>query len=62
MYLSDFISHNWFTGFLIALEPSIQYDWITRQDMATDPLDGSVKKRKETSTGLKFNIALVSYF
>jgi hypothetical protein len=62
MYLSDFISHNWFTGFLIALEPSIQYDWITRQDMATDPLDGSVKKRKETSTGLKFNIALISYF
>jgi hypothetical protein len=62
MYLSDFISHNWFTGFLIALEPSIQYDWITRQDMATDPLDGIVKKRKETSTGIRFNIALVSYF
>lgn len=62
MYLSDFISHNWFTGFLIALEPSIQYDWITRQDMATDPMDGIIKKRKETSTGLRFNIALVSYF
>jgi len=62
MYLSDFISHNWFTGFLIALEPSIQYDWITRQDMAKDPLDGNTKKRKETSTGLRFNIALVSYF
>jgi len=62
MYLSDFISHNWFTGFLIALEPSIQYDWITRQDMARDPLDGVNKKRKETSTGLRFNIALVSYF
>jgi len=62
MYLSDFISHNWFTGFLIALEPSVQYDWITRKDMATDPLDGGVKKRKETSTGLRFNIALISYF
>ena len=62
MYLSDFISHNWFTGFLIALEPSIQYDWITRQDIATDPMDGIIKKRKETSTGLRFNIALVSYF
>jgi hypothetical protein len=62
MYLSDFISHNWFTGFLIALEPSVQYDWITRKDMAIDPLDGAVKKRKETSTGLRFNIALVSYF
>ena len=62
MYLSDFISHNWFTGFLIALEPSIQYDWITRLDMATDPIDGVIKKRKETSTGLKFNIALISYF
>jgi len=62
MYLSDFISHNWFTGFLIALEPSIQYDWITRQDMSRDPLDGVNKKRKEISTGLRFNIALVSYF
>ena len=62
MYLSDFISHNWFTGFLIALEPSIQYDWITRKDIATDPLGGLNKKRKETSTGLRFNIALVSYF
>ena len=62
MYLSDFISHNWFTGFLIALEPSVQYDWITRKDMATDPLDGGIKKRKETSTGLRFNIALISYF
>ena len=62
MYLSDFISHNWFTGFLIALEPSIQYDWITRQDIAKDPLDSVNKKRKETSTGLRFNIALVSYF
>tara|TARA_B100000795_G_scaffold148356_1_gene111149 strand:+ start:450 stop:1226 length:777 start_codon:yes stop_codon:yes gene_type:complete len=62
MYLSDFISHNWFTGFLIALEPSIQYDWITRLDMATDPIDGVIKKRKETSAGLKFNIALISYF
>jgi hypothetical protein len=30
--------------------------------MAIDPLDGAVKKRKETSTGLRFNIALVSYF
>ena len=46
MYLSDFISHNWFTGFLIALEPSIQYDWITRLDMATDPIDGVIKKIK----------------
>ena len=62
MYLSDFISHNWFTGFLIALEPSVQYDWITRKDMATDPFDGGIKKRKETSTGLRFNIALISYF
>ncbi|MBT3621995.1 MAG: hypothetical protein HON40_00600 [Flavobacteriales bacterium] len=62
MYLSDFISHNWFTGFLIALEPSVQYDWITRQDMADDPLDGITKKRKEISTGIRFNIALVSYF
>ena len=62
MYLSDFISHNWFTGFLIALEPSIQYDWITRQDLAKDPLDGLNKKRKEISSGIRFNIALISYF
>ena len=51
-----------FNGILIALEPSIQYDWITRQDMARDPLDGLNKKRKEISTGLRFNIALASYF
>ena len=62
MYLSDFISHNWFTGFLIALEPSIQYDWITRKDMVKDPFDGITKKRKATLTGMRFNIALVSYF
>lgn len=61
MYLSDFISHNWFTGFLLALEPSIQYDWITRNDFAED-INGDLEKRKQISTGLKFNIALISYF
>ena len=61
MYLSDFISHNWFTGFLLGLEPSIQYDWITRNDLAED-ISGNLEKRKQISTGLKFNIALIAYF
>ena len=64
MYLSDFISHNWFTGFLIALEPSIQYDWVTRNDRVNyndfDKEQTGMRNRKYT--GIKFNIALVSYF
>jgi hypothetical protein len=64
MYLSDFISHNWFTGFLIALEPSIQYDWITRSDMVNynDFDTEQTGERIRNYNGLKFNISLVSYF
>ena len=60
MYLSDFISHNWFTGFLLTLEPSIQYDWISRYDMVSE--FGADKRRKEISHRFRFNIALISYF
>ena len=32
-YLSDFISHNWFTGALLSLEPSISYNWTIKNEV-----------------------------
>ena len=52
-YLSDFLSHNWFTGALLCLEPSISYDWKTNTY-----LDENIKRK---SRGFTFNIALISY-
>lgn len=64
MYLSDFISHNWFTGFLIALEPSIQYDWINKNDYVEYINYNNIEngKRNRYYNGLKFNISIISYF
>ncbi|MAM05508.1 MAG: hypothetical protein CMD06_06085 [Flavobacteriales bacterium] len=59
MYLSDFISHNWFTGFLLTLEPSIEYDWIHRYDKVGDL---GLQERKEVYHRFRFNVALLSYF
>jgi len=56
-YLSDFISHNWFTGSLLALEPSISYNWTTKSDK-----DANAHDRVQKYRGIRFNIALVSYF
>lgn len=59
-YLSDFISHNWFTGFLLALEPSISYRWITQKDKIDtfSPEDDRTQKYQ----GIKLNLALNAYF
>ena len=56
-YLSDFISHNWFTGSLLALEPSISYNWTTKNNGYTNA-DDKVQKYR----GIRINLALISYF
>ena len=53
-YLSDFISHNWFTGALLSLEPSISYNWTIRNEFNDD----LVRKYR----GLRFDLALITYF
>lgn len=53
-YLSDFLSHNWFTGSLLSLEPSLSYNWTIRNGFNEDIT------RK--SRGFSFELALVSYF
>ena len=35
-YLSDLISHNWFTGSLLSLETSISYNWTIRNEFDDD--------------------------
>ena len=56
-YLSDFISHNWFTGSLLALEPSISYNWTTKNNGYANA-DDKVQKYR----GISINLALISYF
>ena len=55
-YLSDFISHNWFTGYLLALEPSIAYHWTTKKDKI------DLGNRVMKSRGLTFSVGLFAYF
>ena len=59
-YLSDFISHNWFTGYLLALEPSVSYRWITQKDK-TDTF-GPQDERTQKYQGLKIYLELNAYF
>ena len=56
-YLSDFISHNWFTGSLLALEPSISYNWTTKNNGYANADDKAQKYR-----GIRIDLALISYF
>jgi len=53
-YLSDFISHNWFTGALLSLEPSISYNWTIKNEFNED----IVRKYR----GIRFDLALIAYF
>ena len=53
-YLSDFISHNWFTGTLLSLEPSISYNWTIKNEFN----EGIVRKYR----GIRFDLALIAYF
>ncbi len=53
-YLSDFISHNWFTGALLSLEPSISYNWTIKNEFNDD----IVRKYR----GIRFDLALIAYF
>lgn len=53
-YLSDFISHNWFTGALLSLEPSISYNWTIKNEFNED----IVRKYR----GMRFDLALIAYF
>ena len=53
-YLSDFISHNWFTGALLSLEPSISYNWTIKNEFDKD----IVRKYR----GIRFDLALIAYF
>ena len=53
-YLSDFLSHNWFTGTELSLEPSISYNWTIRNEFDDD----LVRKYR----GIRFDLALIAYF
>ena len=53
-YLSDFLSHNWFTGAHLSLEPNISYNWTTKQSFVGN-------KEKQKYRGIHYNIALVAY-
>ena len=53
-YLSDFISHNWFTGALLSLEPSISYNWTIKNEFNED----IVRKYR----GIRFDLALIAYY
>ena len=53
-YLSDFLSHNWFTGAELSLEPSISYNWTIRNEH----FNNLIRKYN----GIRFNLALISYF
>jgi hypothetical protein len=53
-YLSDFLSHNWFTGTELSLEPSVSYNWTIRNEFDDD----LVRKYR----GIRFDLALIAYF
>jgi hypothetical protein len=53
-YLSDFLSHNWFTGAELSLEPSVSYNWTIKNEHFED----LVRKYR----GIRFNLALIAYF
>ena len=53
-YLSDFISHNWFTGALLSLEPSLSYNWTIKNEFEEDVI--------RIYRGFRFELALISYF
>jgi hypothetical protein len=53
-YLSDFISHNWFTGAALSLEPSLSYNWKIKNELSDD----IIRKYR----GFRFELALISYF
>jgi len=53
-YLSDFISHNWFTGAVLSLEPSLSYNWKIKNEFDED----IIRKYR----GFRFELALISYF
>ena len=53
-YLSDFLSHNWFTGTELSLEPSASYNWTIRNEFDDD----LVRKYR----GIRFDLALIAYF
>ena len=55
-YFSDFISHNWFTGYLLALEPSISYHWTTKWNKI------DLGDRVMNSGKLTLDIGLFAYF
>ncbi len=53
-YLSDFISHNWFTGAVLSLEPSLSYNWKIKNEFSEDMI--------QKYRGFRFELALISYF
>ena len=53
-YLSDFLSHNWFTGAELSLEPSASYNWTIKNEFNVD----LVRKYR----GIRFDLALIAYF
>ena len=53
-YLSDFLSHNWFTGAELSLEPSVSYNWTIKNEFDDD----IVRKYR----GIRFDLALIAYF
>ena len=53
-YLSDFLSHNWFTGTELSLEPSVSYNLTIRNEFDDD----LVRKYR----GIRFDLALIAYF
>ena len=61
-YLSDFISHNWFTGFLLALEPSIGYHYTIKQDQVDWIANGNDDDRVQKSHGINIRLNLNAYF
>ena len=61
-YLSDFISHNWFTGFLLALEPSVGYHYTIKQDQVDWVPNGNDDDRVQKSHGFNIRLNLNAYF
>ena len=52
-YLSDFLSHNWFTGAELSLEPSVSYNWTIKNEHYKD----QVRKYR----GIRFDLTLFVY-
>lgn len=61
-YLSDFISHNWFTGFLLALEPSIGYHYTTKTDKVDWIPNGNDDDRVQKYHGIHIRLNVNAYF